>query len=35
MDDVSFLRHSPLIRKEMTLKGYIYHIDSGLLEEIV
>lgn len=34
VDDIRFLRSSPLIRKELALKGFVYHIDTGLLEEI-
>jgi carbonic anhydrase len=33
-DDVALLRDSPLIRREMNVRGYIYDIKSGKLEEV-
>ncbi|KAK6439313.1 hypothetical protein LTR95_004477 [Oleoguttula sp. CCFEE 5521] len=32
-EDMQYLREHPLIKKNMTLRGFLYHIHSGLLEE--
>nr|OQO21938.1 hypothetical protein B0A51_10454 [Rachicladosporium sp. CCFEE 5018] len=33
IEDMQYLREHPLIKKDMTLRGFLYHIDSGVLEE--
>jgi hypothetical protein len=34
VDDVRLLRESPLIRKEMVLRGFLWDIHTGILKEI-
>ncbi|KAH8705415.1 carbonic anhydrase [Talaromyces proteolyticus] len=34
VDDIQFLKYSPLIRKEIVLKGFVYDIHTGKLKEI-
>ncbi|KAK6442575.1 hypothetical protein LTR95_001198 [Oleoguttula sp. CCFEE 5521] len=33
IEDMRYLREHPRIKKDMTVRGFVYHIDSGLLEE--
>jgi hypothetical protein len=35
VDDAVFIKQHPLIRKEVVVKGFMFDIGTGLLEEVV
>lgn len=34
-EDIERLRRSPLVPKELTVSGHIYHVEDGTIEEVV
>jgi hypothetical protein len=35
VDDAVFIKQHPLVRKEVVVKGFLFDVESGLLEEVV